>query len=92
MSFTSLGTGGLYRDTLAAAIGIVNNSTTSIGMLAAGKINNISFTNNYGCTTSQSPGTIKNINHCSAVKREADGSNPMLLSPYIAVYFWRRTA
>lgn len=91
MTFTALGTGGLYRDEISAAIGIVNGSVSSIGIAAGKPINNIGFTNGYGVSAPNNPGTIKNINHCAPVKR-LDGSNPLLLSPYIGVYLWRRTA
>lgn len=91
MSFTSLSAGGLYRDEISAAIGIVNGSISSIGLFAGKAISNINFTNGYGCSVPNNPGTIKDINHCAPVKR-LDGSNPLLLSPYIAVYFWRRTS
>lgn len=91
MSFTSMATGGMYKDNkLRAAIGAVNSNTGAIGYIASAAISGKGYTYAVNGTASSNIPSSK-VNHSTPVYRE-DGTDPSLVQPYIVVYFWRRTA
>lgn len=71
--------------------GAVNGDIAAIGYHAVSAIAGVSYTNGLGSTSGSTPGTVKSVNHSTAVT-QADGSSPTQIQPYQAAYFWRRTA
>lgn len=91
MTFGAGSTGGKYTTDLRAAIGAVNGDVAAIGYHAVSAITGVSYNNGLGSTSGSTPGTVKSVNHSTAVT-QADGSSPTQIQPYQAAYFWRRTA
>lgn len=88
MSFTANSTGGNYTKKLYAKIGAVDNDVYSIGYLSAAAVSQ-----DYDMRVNgASVGSIENkVNHSTPVV-DGDNADLSMLPPYIAVYFWKRTA
>lgn len=93
MSFTALGTGGRYRQYLNALIGAVAGTTASLGYDMDGPVRStVTGYTVVGATNWASQRQTQN--HTTRVISKSTPNNDTVefVTPYIAVYFWRRTA
>lgn len=88
MTFTAGGSGGNYYPQPRALIGAVMGDISSIGYASANPVSGYSYKYAINGNLYSS---ITTINHSTLIKN-ADGSEPTTVQPYMVVYMWRRTA
>ena len=94
MSFTALSTGGRYRQSLSALIGAVADTPQSLGYEQETPPARAQYNGYTVLGGSYWQQQKQNANHSTkVVSRSTPTSDAVdFITPYISVYFWRRTA
>ena len=94
MSFTALSTGGRYRQSLSALIGAVANTPQSLGYEQETPAARAQYNGYTVVGASYWQSQKYNANHSTKVVSRSTPTSDTIdfITPYISVYFWRRTA